>query len=164
MPIVLIKRLLTVFLIFIELWLSWNKIIWLMLYPCAQILKKMLYGRQSLTPNIFSLVELFVFILWFLELWCSIPYTNEIQPLVCLFRLGCTAYVASTRVYNWLILYIPMILLSSIVCSRYCNTCLSLAVSSSAILATLVHKKQYSRLNVEPSLFCYPKYFFSYRV
>ena len=62
------------------------------------------------------------------------------QTPVWVFRLGCTPYGVSNHVYNWLRLSTPTILLSSIVCYRYYNTRLNLALSSLVLLVTLVHR------------------------
>ena len=104
----------------------------------------MLYGRLSITPTTSTSVDLFVFIFFLLELQFTKPYPNYILMPVWLFRSGCTPYAASTYVNNWLRLSAPTIVLSSIVCFRYCNTRLNLALSSLVLLVTLVHRNDIS--------------------
>ena len=79
----------------------------------------------------------------FLDLQCTIPYPNDMQPPLWLFMLQSTPYLVSTHVHNWIIMFSPKILLQSIVCFRYCNTCLNLSLPSLVILITLVHSNMY---------------------
>ena len=76
-----------------------------------------------------------------LDLQCTIPYPNNIKPFMWIFRSWCTPYSAQTHVHNWIIMYAPMIIVSSIVCFRYCNIRLDLYLSSLVLLITLVHSK-----------------------
>ena len=62
------------------------------------------------------------------------------QPPVYFFNSEYIPYEASTHVHNWLSLYAPIIILSSMVCFRYCNTRLSFALSYLVLLVTLVHR------------------------
>ena len=81
-----------------------------------------------------------MFSFYFLDLKCTIPYPNNIQPPVWTFKLGCTLYTASIHVHKWIRLYATMILSSFIVCFRYYNTHLNFALSSLVLLVTLVHR------------------------
>ena len=90
-------------------------------------------------PTTLESVEHFVFNLCLLEFQCTIPYPNDTQLPVWIFRMGCTPYAASTPANKWLLLYDPMIILSFIVCFRYFNTRLDLSLSSLVLLVNLVH-------------------------
>ena len=92
------------------------------------------------TLTISASVELFVFSFSLMKLQCTIPYPNYMQPSVRLFRSGCNPYASSSHVNKSFILSSNMILLSLIVCFRYCSTCLNLALSSLVLLVTLVHR------------------------
>ena len=76
---------------------------------------------------------------WLLDLQCTIPYPNYMYPPVWLYKWECILYSGSTHLHNWLRLYYPTIFLSSMVCFRYCNTCLKVYVYSLMLLVTLVH-------------------------
>ena len=81
-----------------------------------------------------------MFSFFLMELQCTILYPKVMLPPVWIFKSGCTPYVASTHVHNWIRMYAPIILLSYIVCFRYCNTHLNFALSSLVLLVTLVHR------------------------
>ena len=63
------------------------------------------------------------------------------QLPVWISKSGCTPYAESTNVHNWLRLAAPIILLSYMVCFKYCNTSLNFSLSSLVILVDLVHRK-----------------------
>ena len=113
-----------------------------MSYPCDPTNKQiqMFYGKWSLTPTNSALVVLFVFSFCFLDLQCTIPYPKDMQPPVCVFKSGCTPYVASTHVHNCLRLSDPIILLLSMVCFRYWNTSLNFALYYLVLSVSLVHR------------------------
>ena len=75
-----------------------------------------------------------------LDLQFTIPYPKDMQPPVWIFKSGCTPYAALAYVHNWLRLSAPIILLSYMVCFRYCNTFLSFALSSLVLLVTMAQR------------------------
>ena len=81
-----------------------------------------------------------MFSFFLVELQCTILYPKGMLPPVWIFKSGCTPYVASTHVHNWIRMYAPIILLSYIVCFRYCNTHLNFALSSLVLFFTIVHR------------------------
>ena len=88
---------------------------------------------------------MFVFIFCLLDLLCTTLFPKYMQPPVWIFKSGCTPYAASTHVQNWLRLSAPIILLSSMVFFRYCNTHLNFSLFSLVLLVTLVHRKNMAR-------------------
>ena len=62
------------------------------------------------------------------------------QPPVWLFNPGCTPYVALTHMHNWLRLSATIILLSYMVCFRYCNTRLNFSLYSLVLLVTILRR------------------------
>ena len=88
--------------------------------------------------------NVFAFSFRFMDLKFTTPYPNDMQPTVCIFRLGCNSYEALIHVHNWLMISAPMILLSFIVCFWYCNTHINSSFSSLVLLVTLVHRNDIS--------------------
>ena len=103
--------------IFIALWLSWYRILFLKLYPwySKKFVNQMWKGRYSLTPTSSASVELLAFIFCFDDFVCIKPCPSDMAPPVCPLMLGCTAYDASTHVHRVSNDVAPKILLSSIV-------------------------------------------------
>ena len=144
--------------VFIVLWLSWDILFCIILYPYDAINRniQMFYGRYSLNRNTTSPVEIFAFNFCLLDLQCTSPYPNDIPSLVWIFRLGCTPYVTSTHVYSLLRLSSPSTLLSLILCFINCITRLKFALYSTVLLVNLVHSNDIAGSISGLPLFCYP--------
>ena len=84
----------SIFIHFIEHWLSWYMLPSLILYSYSSknTINHMLYGKFSLNHTSYSFVKLVLFSFCFDQLICTSPIPNYISPPVYIAIFVCTTY------------------------------------------------------------------------